>query len=193
MISVGFYSPGNHLFLPDSVVSDSPEDQINQIDDIGENEENNNMENNSIHRSQLYFEKHMNSLKWITCEKCKEKFFKPAKSNVKCLHSKNICSMYTEENDMDPLGVPEELKDLSYVEEQLIAVIHPMMTVFKLSGHHQFGYRGNIVNLPQDVKTFAKLLPHTIDSLSSLITIRTRSELNPVDFHVRAGNCKTIS
>lgn len=94
--------------------------------------------------------------------------------------------MYTEANDMDPLDVPEELKQLTYVEEQLIARVHPLISVFKLSGHHQFGYRGNIINLPQDVKSFAKCLPHTIDDLS-LITIRTRNELKPTDFNVRAG------
>lgn len=89
---------------------------------------------------------------------------------------------------MDPGPVPPELQDLTYVEEQLIARVHPLISIFKLKGHTQFGYRGNIINFPQNVKQLAMQLPHRIEDLTSLITIRTSDEVNPVDFYVRAGN-----
>lgn len=136
---------------------------------------------------QRQFEQKMNSLKWVTCSKCNEKTFKPANSQVKCQHSENICRLYSEDNDMDPMEVPPELQNLTYVEEQLIAKVHPLISIFKLKGNHQYGYRGNIINFPQNVKSIAKKLPHTINDLSSLITVRTSDEVNPVDFHVRAG------
>ncbi|KAK3909608.1 ATP-dependent DNA helicase pfh1 [Frankliniella fusca] len=34
---------------------------------------------------------------------------------------------------------------------------------------------------------FAKKLPHSLDNLKSIITVRTSDNVNPVDFHVRAG------
>lgn len=89
---------------------------------------------------------------------------------------------------MDPGIVPPELQGLTYVEEQLIARVHPLMSIFKLKGNAQFGYRGNIINFPQNVNEIASQLPHRVEDLKSLITVRTSDELNPVDFHVRAGN-----
>jgi len=131
----------------------------------------------------------MNTLQWKMCPDCKEKFYRPPDSKVKsCLHGKKNCKeLYGASNDMDPMDVPPELQGLTYVEEQLIAPVHAMISVFKLKGHHQYGYRGNIINFPQNVKSFAKKLPHTIEDLSSLICIRTTNEAKPVEFHVRAG------
>ncbi|KAK3920622.1 52 kDa repressor of the inhibitor of the protein kinase [Frankliniella fusca] len=163
-----------HLFSPD----------VN-IEIEGRPNMNNNI-NYGLDSLQMQFENYMHSLEWTTCENCKEKFSKPLTSNAKCLHSKNNCSMYSKDNDMDPHEVPEVLQCLSYIEEQLIARVHPLISVFKLSGHHQFGYRGNIINFPQDIKGFAKILPHNIAELPSIITVRTRDELKPIDFHVRA-------
>lgn len=130
----------------------------------------------------------MNSIKWVTCSKCNEKFFTKATSKKTCLHSQNLCPLYSKDNDMDPMPVPPELQGLTYVEEQLIAKVHPLISVFKLKGNHQYGYTGNIINFPQNVKEFAKQLPHNIENLTSIITVRTSSDINPVDFQVRSGN-----
>ena len=142
---------------------------------------------NNFEKVQLQFENVMNNIKWVTCPTCKEKFFKKATSNVTCLHSQNLCPLYSAQNDMDPMNVPPELEGMTYVEEQLIAKVHPLISVFKLKGHHQYGYKGNIINFPQNVKQFAKQLPHNINDLTSIITVRTCSDVNPIDFHVRAG------
>ncbi|KAK3909625.1 Glycine--tRNA ligase beta subunit [Frankliniella fusca] len=81
--------------------------------------------------------------------------------------------------------VPIELQYLTYIEEQLIAKIHPIVSVVKLKGH-QLGYNGNIINYPQDVKRFAEKLPHKVTDLSCVLTIRASKGLKPVDFQVRA-------
>ena len=44
---------------------------------------------------------------------------------------------------------------LTQVEEMLISAVMPIMSIH----HGQFGYRGHIINLPQDVVSFASSLP----------------------------------
>ena len=55
---------------------------------------------------------------------------------------------------MDPGKVPEELQGLTEIEEMLIARVFPVMSVYKLRGG-QYGYHGNVINFPQNVKEFA--------------------------------------
>lgn len=86
----------------------------------------------------------MNNMQRRTCPRCKEIFLLKNSSRIKCLHSKEQCLKYSNLNDMDPGEQPPELKDLTYIEEQLIARISPMLSVFKLKGH-QYGYSGNII------------------------------------------------
>lgn len=102
----------------------------------------------SFDKFQRRFEEIMFSMEWRKCENCNETFYVKKKSVVKCIHGKNCC-MYSKDNNMDPGDVPEELK-LSYLEEQLIAKIHPIVSVFKIK-NHQYGYKGHVINFPQDV------------------------------------------
>lgn len=66
---------------------------------------------------------------------------------------------------MDPGLVPPELQGLTQVEEMLISVVMPMMSLYRLLlGQH--GYSGHVVNLPQDVSSFVTSLlwlPSDID------------------------------
>ncbi|KAJ1524613.1 hypothetical protein ONE63_011097 [Megalurothrips usitatus] len=91
---------------------------------------------------------------------------------------------------MDPGEQPPELKGLTFIEEQLIARISPVLSVFKLKGH-QFGYTGNVINFSQDIKQLAKKLPHRLEDLSSVITVRAGSEIKPVEFQIRAEKVRT--
>ena len=90
---------------------------------------------------------------------------------------------------MDPGEQPEELKCLSYIEEQLIAQIHPIISVYRIRGN-QYGYNGQIINFPQDLSTFtAQLqLPHTIHHLSNIVIIRREQEKNYKDFIVKRSH-----
>ena len=79
------------------------------------------------------------------------------------------------------------LKDLTFIEEQLIARIHPVLSVYKLKGC-QYGYRGNVINFCQDIQEFALKLPHRIEDLQSIITVRFQNNrANSCDFRVRAN------
>ncbi|KAK3928925.1 LOW QUALITY PROTEIN: ATP-dependent DNA helicase pfh1, partial [Frankliniella fusca] len=75
---------------------------------------------------------------------------------------------------------------LSYVEEQLIARFHPVVSLYKIKGH-QMGYSGNSINFPPKVEHFAKVLPHKLSDLANIITVRTRSVICPKEFHVRGA------
>lgn len=86
---------------------------------------------------------------------------------------------------MDPGEVPAALQNLTYVEQQLIARIHPVISVYKLKGM-QYAYSGNVINFPQKVEEIAPQLPWRLENLPSIITIRRGDEINYTDFHVCA-------
>ncbi|KAE8739488.1 hypothetical protein FOCC_FOCC015019 [Frankliniella occidentalis] len=104
----------------------------------------------------------------------------PTCANNEC-HKK-----FSATNFMDPGEVPPELQGLTYIEQQLIARVHPVVSVYKVRGG-QYGYSGNIINFPQDVQQLASALPHRLADLSSVITVRTQGAEGQVDFKVRAG------
>ncbi|KAE8745030.1 hypothetical protein FOCC_FOCC008342 [Frankliniella occidentalis] len=136
------------------------------------------------------FLKDMRDLKEVSCPDCKEKFWTKVKLRKSCLHNNN-CHKFQSSNNMDPGPVPEELRGLSYVEEQLIARVHPIISLYKIKGH-QYGYSGNIINFSQDVGEFAKKLPHRITDLTTICTVRSKScnDNTVQDFHVRAGRVR---
>ncbi len=72
-----------------------------------------------------------------------------------CYSDNNMPKKFLAENNMDPGDIPDELKALNEIEEMLIAQIFTVITVYRLRGG-QNGYRGNIINFPQDVEGFTK-------------------------------------
>jgi hypothetical protein len=60
---------------------------------------------------------------------------------------------------MIPRKCPEELRNLSQVEEMLISPILPMMTMYKLPKGGQHLYRGHTICFPQDLDSFVPKLP----------------------------------
>ena len=69
---------------------------------------------------------------------------------------------------MDPGNVPLELQELTEVEEMLIARAFPIMCVYRKHGG-QRGYKGHVLNLPQDVQGFLNTLPANVSELPVLI------------------------
>lgn len=134
----------------------------------------------------LAFEEDMSTLTWNICNQCKEKNMVSSlkKNGDKCQH-KNQCWKYSVLNNMDPGEVPEELKGLTFIEEQVIARVHPMITVFKIKGH-QYAYRGNVISFAQDVQEIATQLPHKVKDLNSVICIKfQQSSAKYHDFFIR--------
>ncbi|CAG8666363.1 30185_t:CDS:2 [Gigaspora margarita] len=76
----------------------------------------------------------------------------------RCYMEKNEVKKFSFENNMDPGDVPKELKDLTEVEEMLIAQIFPVVSVYYLY-EGQYAYRRNVINFLQDVNEFVTQLP----------------------------------
>ena len=76
------------------------------------------------------------------------------------------------------------LPALTQVEEMLIALVQPVMKVYRLCGG-QLGYRGNTLCLPKDPSKLARLtmaLPHTISDLKEeIFVIRKRLHSGQVE------------
>ena len=70
--------------------------------------------------------------------------------------------------------VPDELKDLTWIEELLIARAHVVGRVVRLQARNQasyFGVKGHIILLPQDTTLLLDLLPMTPASLPDVVRV----------------------
>ena len=76
----------------------------------------------------------------------------------RCYKEGGTTKKFSKDNNMDPGYVPEELQDLTEIEEMLIAQVFMVMSVYRLRGG-QLGYHGNVINFPQDVHEFTTKLP----------------------------------
>ncbi|CAG8526166.1 16461_t:CDS:2, partial [Gigaspora rosea] len=77
----------------------------------------------------------------------------------RCNREKSTPKKFSAENNMDPSDVPQELQNLTEVEEMLIAQVFTVVSVYNLRGG-QYAYCRNVINFPQDVQEFATHLPH---------------------------------
>ena len=66
----------------------------------------------------------------------------------------------------------------------LISAVMPIMSIYKLP-HGQYGYRGHVVNLPQDVASFACSLPRRPTELDVLVIRKEGASQSHHDFRVR--------
>ena len=69
------------------------------------------------------------------------------------------------------------------MEEMLISAIMPIMSIYRLP-LGQYGYTGHVINLPQDVISFAHSLKRLTSELDVLI-VRKEKEQSHQDFKVR--------
>ena len=107
------------------------------------------------------------------CIVCQEAW--PLKSRPKapyvcsrCVKDKKSPRKFSLENSMIPSSVPQELQDLTQIEEMLIARALPIMRIYIKPGG-QRGYSGHCINLPQNVKQLATTLPRYPRELSVII------------------------
>ena len=66
----------------------------------------------------------------------------------------------------------------------LISAVMPLMAIYRLP-HGQYGYRGYVINLPQDLTTFATSLPRLPSELDVLLMRKEGVENSHHDFRVR--------
>ena len=122
----------------------------------------------------------------ICHERCqtRQKLTVPDYVCVRCTRDKHTPKLYSAENDMLPGARPLCLEGLSQVEEMLIARACPVMCVYRKPGG-QRGYRGHVLNLPQDVQGFVDTLPRCVADLPILLVRRHGVDNTHADFRVR--------
>ncbi len=124
------------------------------------------------------------------CTICKEAW--PTRQNLRsqtyscyrCKRDKKSPKKFSAENDMDPGIVPVQLKGLTHVEEMLISRVCPIMRVYRKHGG-QRGYKGHVLNLPQDVQSFLNRLPSQVADLPVMVVRRHGADDTHKDFTVR--------
>lgn len=103
---------------------------------------------------------------------------------LRCSRDKNRPKKFSDANYMVPGPVPIELQDLTQTEEMLIARALPVMRVYIKPGG-QRGYSGHCINLPQNVKELASVLPRYPKDLS-IIVVKVKGKDNTFkDVNVR--------
>jgi hypothetical protein len=78
--------------------------------------------------------------------------------------------------------VPDELKDLTWIEELLVARAHVVGRVVRLQARNQasyFGIKGHIILLPQDTTLLLDLLPMTPASLPDVVRVVWTGKSSP--------------
>ena len=66
----------------------------------------------------------------------------------------------------------------------LISRVMPLMSIYRLP-HGQYGYKGHVINLPQDIITLANSLPRLPSELDILLVRKEESDNTHRDFRVR--------
>lgn len=84
---------------------------------------------------------------------------------------------------MDPGNVPKELACLSPIEIQLVAAVHPVISVYRVNGQ-QYAYLSQVINFPQDVAELVTHLPYHASTLSSILVVRRGTAERHSDFNV---------
>ena len=76
------------------------------------------------------------------------------------------------------------LQGLTQVEEMLISGVLPVMSLCRLP-HGQYAYSGHVINLPQDVASFANTLPRLPSQLDVIVVRKEGAAESHHDFCVR--------
>lgn len=99
----------------------------------------------------------------------------------RCKHGKESIKCFSVENDMAMLN---ELKDLTQIEEILIARVLPIMNIYCKPKGGQHAYKGHVITFPCNVQRVADVLPHLPTDLP-LIKIQKNGSISSKDFRVR--------
>ena len=134
----------------------------------------------------MEFHKSMAARKFHVCDTCSEiDFIEVDDSRYRCKRCIKDPITFSAENNMDPGPVPHELAGLSPTEQLLISIFIPMMTVVRLPRGGQYGFRGNVINLPQDLPSLVTCLPRRVTD-TDIIVVRKQGQNNTHhDFRVR--------
>lgn len=110
------------------------------------------------------------SLQWNECYNCNTSIMEVFSNCDLCNKCKNNFDKFSVRNNMDPKSLPEELKNLSEMEKMIIALVHPIISVYRIKGA-QHGYTSNVINFYQNVSNFTQQLPHRPEDIPAFIVI----------------------
>jgi len=85
--------------------------------------------------------------------------------------------------------VPPQLKDLTIIDQILMARVNPIISIFKIRGQ-QTGYSGHIMNFTQHIEQFASRLPHDLHYLNKVVIFSRETPNGLAFFRVRAERVK---
>ena len=121
------------------------------------------------------------------CEVCNERRLAgKVTRNVcsRCRRDKKVPKLWSEENNIDPMSVPEELSEMSHAEQMLIARLAPTVHVHMLK-HGGTASRGHCIAFPQAVQEPATILPRPPAEVD-IIRVRRQGKADThKDFRVR--------
>ena len=135
---------------------------------------------------QREFESELEKLDLFECTNCHRLQLKSEEFD-KCSKCKTNPNKFTAVNNMDPGAVPLEFQDLTVIKQLLIARVQPVMRVYRVRSRGnpgQYAYKGNIINIGQNITDVARSLPRVPSSLSIVIVRREVLDKHR-DFHVR--------
>ena len=121
------------------------------------------------------------------CEVCKERRLEckgTGNTCTRCRRDKKIPKVWSDENNMDPLSVPEELSGMSDAEHMLIARLAPTVHVHMLR-HGGIASRGHCIAFPQAVQEPATILPRLPAEVDIIRVRRQGKDDTHKDFRVR--------
>ncbi|KAL7291692.1 hypothetical protein TKK_0014482 [Trichogramma kaykai] len=135
----------------------------------------------------LKFDKKIADIKWMQCKTCKIRFpnLKLIKSMCHSCCNDERKAMFYKNNNIDPGPIPNELQDLTYIEQMLIARVHPVISIFRIHGN-QYAYSGNVINFRQEVQSFVNELPVDIRKIPSILSVNKVTLSGIAQFRVRS-------
>ena len=133
------------------------------------------------------FEVEQMTYKFSCCEVCQERRLEAkgtANMGTRCRRDKKVPKVWSEENNMDPMSVPEKLFDMSDAEQMLIARLAPTVHVHMLK-HGGIASRGHCIAFPQAVQEPATILPRLPAEVDIIRVRREGGNDTHKDFRVR--------
>ena len=121
------------------------------------------------------------------CEVCNEQRFEGKFTRnicTRCRKDKKVPKVWSDENNMDPMPVPEELSEISDAEQMLIARLAPTVHVHMLK-HGGIASRGHCIAFPQAVQEPATILPRLPTEVDIIRVRRQGKDDTRKDFSVR--------
>jgi len=103
---------------------------------------------------------------------------------TRCRKDKKVPKVWSDENNMDPMSVPEELSEMSDAEQMLISRLAPTVHVHMLK-HGGIASRGHCIAFPQAVQEPATILPRLPAEVDIIRVRRQGKDDTHKDFRVR--------